>query len=164
MKYLRRAFFLILVASAMPSETWACSCGWMSHEQLFDVADVVFTGVVIGRAEALPRRTVYSGGSVSTFSSGDMTRWTVVRHLAWKGTVPDTLNIYSARGEESCGFQFRVGDEYLIYSSTSASRYGDESWPEGTQFPAATTSRCSGTIPIADGQDLEFLGKPRPQD
>jgi hypothetical protein len=92
--------------------------------------------------------------------------WTVQRFLvtrALRGTArasvtmvpmsrPGEEQIAAWAGANSCGYQFRLGEEYLVYGTRAA----DGRW---------TTTLCSGTKPLADAQaDLEYFAGPSATD
>lgn len=112
---------LALGGAATPSAT-GCTCAPLTSAQAFAGADVVFTGIAISRTPTAPG---------PEFSTLDAVLWTFRVESAAKGAVGDTVDVASALGSASCGFEFRVGDRYSIF----AIRY------EGR----LTTGLCSGT-------------------
>jgi hypothetical protein len=76
---------------------------------------------------------------------------TVTRVLVeqvWKGTVNDTIFVFSGSGGGDCGFLFTSGTRYLLFLSRD---------PEGRWV----TSICSPTSPVAEVRDrLADLGPP----
>jgi hypothetical protein len=50
----------------------------------------------------------------------------------WKGHVAPTMEVHTAAGSDSCGFEFQEGERYLVYARSTGS--------------ALEVSLCSGTI------------------
>jgi len=82
--------------------------------------------------------------------SGFATVTRIVVERVWKGSIPDTLYVFSgAPGGTDCGFEFKVGVRYLLYLYRE---------PEGRW----AISICSLSVPSASvaGQ-LRILGTPQ---
>ncbi len=94
----------------------------------------------------------------------DYFRWLVIPSRAWKGAQSDTLAVYTMRGSAACGFDFKIGEEYLIYAdSASAEDSIAANWLHGTPYPALFTSLCSRTTALSStraSEDLFALGQP----
>lgn len=131
---------VLLVSSfyLSPTNSYACSCAIMlSPEEEFSRSYAVFAGKVTGIEEPPPRKFQ---------SSIDPVKVTFDVKEAWKGNVDPTFTITTARSTVSCGFNFQVGQEYIVYAD------GDES--------LARVSLCSRTALLAGAeQDLQSLGR-----
>jgi hypothetical protein len=79
---------------------------------------------------------------------------TVTRILVdrvWKGTVKDTIFVFSGSGGGDCGFLFTSGTRYLLFLSQD---------PDGRWV----ASICSPTGPVSEAGDrLADLGPPPPR-
>lgn len=79
-------------------------------------------------------------------SSADPVQVTFRVYTVWKGPRSDTLTITTARSSVSCGYEFEIGHEYLVYT------HGERD--------DLKASLCSRTKPLAiAGGDLAALGK-----
>jgi len=100
--------------------------------------DAVFKGIVI---------------SITPASSPEWLDVLVAVTGYWKGAVVPLMHVYTGEFDGSCGYDFQVGLEYLIYAVDSV----DECC-EGV-----FTSICNRTRLLANaGEDLAFLGDPLP--
>ncbi|MDY6877744.1 MAG: hypothetical protein SWK90_16300 [Chloroflexota bacterium] len=131
---------LIIAASVLivgPDRALACSCippGPPAEELAKSTA--VFAGKVV--ALDVPTGPV--------ISSADPVRVTFQVSTVWKGPVYNTLVVTTARGGASCGYEFKPGQEYLVYAR------GAET--------ALAVSLCSRTrLLSAAGEDLATLGE-----
>lgn len=71
----------------------------------------------------------------------------------WKGTVTPFMHVYTGEFDGSCGFEFELYSEYLIYAMDST----DEC------CPGVFTSVCNRTRLLSSaGDDLNYLGTPIP--
>ena len=80
----------------------------------------------------------------------------------WKGSIQDTVDVYSARGEESCGFEFEVGQNYLIYARIieKVENFGlhIRLWLRKVELPVIVTGLCTRTRLLEDAaEDLAEL-------
>lgn len=144
---MRRIFAVILVlvlmltGLAIPKVTYACSCVPPAPpEQVLARADAVFAGTIL---------------DVDTFALPLLDRSTVpVRvtievNKVWKGGVSERVVIRTARDEAACGYNFNVGDDYLVYAHPS--EYG------------LVTGLCERTTELGTAsEDLAVLGSGEP--
>ena len=110
-------------------------------------------------AEALERSTAVFAGQVvnrdildrgkGIISDGPIiltVQVTVQVARVWKGPEYTTLVVHTAPGEASCGYEFKIGTEYLVYA-------------RGTEANLQT-SLCSRTqLLSAASEDLKVLGE-----
>ncbi len=86
----------------------ACSCAQtQTVEAAKQAHDAIFKGVV---------EKIKKPGFTSMVSSGDYTTTTFKVHEVWKGKVTSEITVYSALSTESCGFEFREGESYIVYA------------------------------------------------
>ena len=98
--------FTTAMGLAVPTESWACSCGMMrSPCAAFAAADAVFLGEVV---EA--RRD----------GRDNVVRLEVTR--TWRGTVDSTVTVREAAGT-SCSFDVKVGQRFLVYGRGQGSMF-----------------------------------------
>jgi len=71
----------------------------------------------------------------------------------WKGAVVPLMHVYTGGFVGSCGYEFEVGTEYLIYAMDITDPC----------CQGVLTSICNRTQPLASAQrDLDYLGDPMP--
>ncbi len=102
-------FITIILANAIwgTKTAWACSCiETPSPLAAKEAATAVFTGQV----EEIKMPKILTG-STDTM--------TVIFSLAntWKGPDFKTLKIHTPVSSAACGYEFTVGEEYLVYAS-----------------------------------------------
>jgi len=87
------------------------------------------------------------GGGCSGF--GDF-RWTFEKSGYWKGDESSIAYVHSECSEASCGFEFSIGQEYIVFSTYNGS------------LQALHTHLCTRTVESqwAGAALLEFLGAP----
>ena len=130
---------IALLAAARPALACVCA-GTLSGQRACVLrweASAVFVGRVL-RIEPPPPRP---DGLVSTADSVRVTL-TVVEGFVGIST-PEAI-VSTARGSASCGFDFRVGDTYLVYAQGSPGAF--------------QVSSCGGTTPAkAAAEDIQYL-------
>lgn len=124
---------------AWPSAASACSCEQPPGvEEELSRSDAVFSGKVISIEEKPPLLSVPSK--------------TVIFEVAkiWKGIEQSQVKITTGQGGGDCGFDFNMGQEYLIYAVKSNS-YG---------LNSLSTIICDRTAILSQSQgDLPLLGE-----
>lgn len=145
--------FLWIVGTVVlqPGVGLCCSCltpGTPITE--LEKADVVIAGRVIDSEAPDARPSVNRGRAEMIVSGCDMVRWSVVVTAVWKGTVADTVLVYSPRYGASCGFRFKVNEDYLIYGyiQGNLNLFEGCEWPPGTVAPWIGVSICSRSGPL----------------
>jgi hypothetical protein len=110
---------LMFVAVSWPSPAAACSCGGtVPSSTAAQHADVVFLGTVT-RIDSPPPQSSFqynadgsiSGGAISV--GPDLVIFDVIR--VFKGTQVPVIEVVNSTS--SCGFPFRVGEEWFIYGA-----------------------------------------------
>ena len=165
---MRKYFIMIPLIQLFlfPSFALCCSCDTPPPPEIaLAKFDYVFAGRVID-FEPVFERLKQSGRDtimVSTAST-DMVRWSVSVSYIWKGSIQDTVEIYSSMNGSSCGFQFEVGEMYLIYGriiEKCEGRWKYPKWPENTVFPVIETNLCTRTKSWdAAEEDISALPNP----
>lgn len=101
---------LVLAAASIllllfPRPAFACSCiGDVPLCQSFWQADAVFSGEVVSFDKVDPKQLL----------SRRVARVRVDR--AWRGTIRGTVDVGTGSGHADCGYTFRTGKQYLIYT------------------------------------------------
>lgn len=137
------AFTLALAVTLMltlyPQPVSACSCAILeTPAEAFESATAVFSGTV----------TAIEGPSGCVISTADPARVTFQIYEVWKGPEQSVIDITTALMSPSCGYEFAVGQSYLVYA------YGEE---DNLQV-----SLCSRTNTLSSaGEDIQALGESR---
>jgi hypothetical protein len=129
--------FLIGLLIATPYRAYACSC-LPPRPPLESMAnsDAVFSGKVV---------RIDSEDAV-IMSSADPVNVVFEVSRVWKGDEKGAIALSTARDSASCGYDFVVGEEYLVYANISDT--------------GLTTGLCSRTMPLSSaGEDLAVLGE-----
>lgn len=140
-----RLLVLCLIVSVPFIGASACSCVpqsdiWHALEQ----ADAVFAGRVVSLA--LVNR--HSDDPTVSFAAEDL-EVTIAVHSQWKGDVPFCTTLYTTFTCCTCGFDFEIGEAFLIYA------YEDNG--------LLRTSTCTRTKRLLDAaEDLVVLGQLHP--
>jgi len=144
------AIIIALGAMLLPvGPVFACSCAAPESPPTgFVHADAVFLGTVTGISAqppapslldrlrswlGLPSTGPYYGRQVSVRVSD-----------SWKGVTTATIELHTGFGDADCGYNFRVGSQYVIYATQGQT--------------GLVTSICVRTIDVASGAaDLQYL-------
>lgn len=111
--------------------TYACTCApFDSLESELDVTDVVFDGVLLSLQEVKSDTALYLRKKASFQVNG-----------GWKGEPSSQLDVYTAEHNEACGFEFKVGERYVVFAGE------DENGK-------LRTSICSSTSKLTDESAL----------
>ena len=137
LKFVLVVLILAGLMSASPQQAYACSC-IPPRPPLESMAnsDGVFAGKVL-RIEAEEGLLINSADPVKVV-------FEVSR--VWKGAEEGAIALSTARDSASCGYDFIVGEEYLVYANNGES--------------GLTTGLCTRTMPLSTaGEDLAALGE-----
>ncbi|MFE8700017.1 hypothetical protein ACFYKX_05190 [Cytobacillus sp. FJAT-54145] len=130
----------LIFLTIAPSTGYACSCaGPSSVIEELEHSKAVFTGIVLDIRE----RKSFEG-YVTKKVLFDVS-------LSWKGVSESQIIIVTGQGGGDCGFEFRIGEEYLVYANKSP-LYGENE--------ALSTGICDRTTEISvAAEDILILGK-----
>lgn len=135
-------FMGILFISSFPSITSACKCAELpSVWEEFERSKAVFSGKVVDIRE---KRSLNGYTSKSVL-------FAVIN--TWKGVKQSQIIITTGQGGGDCGYDFKEGEEYLVYAN------------ESTMFGAKSlvSSICDRTNEFSSSQeDLAILGEGKP--
>ncbi|MEV6243609.1 hypothetical protein [Lentzea sp. NPDC051838] len=92
------------LTAATAGTAHACSCVPFTEEQLLERADHVFQARVLSKSE----------------EPDQMMRYRVVVSQERKGDVPRYLSVISHRSSATCGVEFVVGKDYVVYATGDA--------------------------------------------
>ncbi|MEU0883954.1 hypothetical protein ABZ345_35610 [Lentzea sp. NPDC005914] len=101
---LRLAAVVVLMAGLTAGTAHACECVSFTEAQMVARADHVFQARVLSKSE----------------EPDQMMRYRVVVSKERKGDVPRYLSVISHRSSATCGVEFVVGKDYLIYATGDA--------------------------------------------
>lgn len=132
-------FISIILLGSFPSITNACSCAELpSVEEEFERSQAVFSGEVVDVRE---KRSIKGYQTKSVLFEVTNT---------WKGVKQSQIIITTGQGVGDCGFDFKEGQEYLVYANEST-MYGEKS---------LTSTICDRTNELNVLQeDLTILGE-----
>ncbi|MFZ3591136.1 hypothetical protein ACOI1C_18275 [Bacillus sp. DJP31] len=131
----------VIGTSISPSTAYACSCiepGAVEVE--LERSDAVFTG----KAIEIKEQKQLGGGTINKI---------LFELIAtWKGESKSQIVITTGQGHGDCGYDFRQGEEYLVYAHRS-SMYGYNN-------TGLTTIVCDRTNELSEAEDdLVELGE-----
>lgn len=138
---LRTALFVVigsfLLSVFFPLIAAACSCAYMPPiEEQVARSDVIFAGEVLKVEQLRGSWTVQVLFEVSDI---------------WKGTNASQVMIYTGSSGADCGYEFRVGQHYLVYAQESQFYSSDEQ---------LVTTICDRTrLLVTADEDLAALGE-----
>ncbi|MEX2414894.1 MAG: hypothetical protein WD424_02025 [Paenibacillaceae bacterium] len=135
--------FMVLIGTTgwfAPQPAYACSCAESDFEPASERASEVFHGKVVAVELSLDPHE-----ALGTIGRRNAVLFKVER--SYKHSRPSQIIVYAGYGESSCGYDFTVGQQYLVYVHTL---YGNE----------LHTSLCSRTQSIEEANnDLMKLGE-----
>ncbi|WP_169082941.1 hypothetical protein [Paenibacillus sp. PL91] len=120
-----------------PRDASACSCVKPdSIQETISKSDAVFEGTA----------TSIKPSSISLFpSQAKAVKASFRVNEVWKGHVAPTLEVLTANGSDSCGFEFQEGERYLVYAASTGK--------------SMELSLCSGTMLHSEAHEhIEWLG------
>lgn len=137
-KYIVLFVVFISLFNYSPTTSYACSCVKPgSAEEEMDRSSAVFSGEVIEMVETNQNMFMQSSADPIAVRF-EVEEW-------WKGQAQSEVVVYTAKSSASCGFDFALNQEYLVYAQES----------DGS----LQVSLCSKTAPLASaGNDLDELG------
>jgi hypothetical protein len=118
-----------LVARAPSS--WACSCVQITIGDQYRLADAVFVGNVSRVSSADAR-----GNVIATIAVSDV----------YKGPVPQTANVRTARDGASCGVSFAVGTRYAVFARGTTPFEANICGGTTTDVHALERARANGPV------------------
>ena len=106
---MKKLILIIACLLILPSLVNACSCiPWEGTDQAYEQAATVFSGKVIG----IDRPAIM-------ITTADEVKYTFEVYNVWKGVNKDQIEVYSALDSVSCGYEFKLDEEYLVYTYES---------------------------------------------
>lgn len=130
------AISILISSSALlfPARADACSCVEPGSVQESQVrSDAIFEGTVT---------TVKSSSGILSSSSVKAVKASFQVNEVWKGLVTPTIEVLTAQGSDSCGFEFVEGERYLVYATATGK--------------ALEVSLCSNTV-LHSKADEQFI-------
>lgn len=139
MQILKRLSMALFVAAAacggFPQPLRACTCNGSPLLDLFEAADFAFVGTVTANFD--PR----AGAEV--ISSADPIGYRFTVEMAWKGVDADTMTVWSARFDASCGYRFRTGVRYIVMGQNRGGQ--------------PRSGLCSGVTPFEGALEARYV-------
>lgn len=135
-------FFLILqifIFSLSPQTIYGCQCKPPSTDKLsvqVQNAYQKYTAVFSGKVIQIEQKHINSFKKV-TFEVGK----------SWKSNLENEVFVTTADNGASCGYNFKVGDKYLVYAYVNQ------------EINALFTSGCTRTSPLKFNKDVQALNK-----
>jgi hypothetical protein len=128
-----------LLMSLYPSTGYTCSCVPPPPvEDLLGGETAIFSGTV--------KKITNEKREAPIQSSADQVAVLVEVDRVWQGVEDSQVTLYTAISSASCGFEFQVDTEYLIYANENEDGFD--------------VSLCSRTAKLTDAQeDLDILGE-----
>lgn len=105
---------ILFAATILPPAAHACTCGQRPLLDHFPAADVAFVGTAQGAFDPHENDDPESGS--------DPIGYLFCVDLAWKGVVTDTITVWTARSEVTCGYRFQPGEDYVVLAWTRDGR------------------------------------------
>jgi hypothetical protein len=129
---------LMVVFAVLPGQqAYACSCIPPAPPlESMANSDAVFSGKVMR----------IDSDEAPIINSADPVKVVFNVSRVWKGPEEGAIALSTARESASCGYNFVVGEEYLVYANNSET--------------GLTTGLCNRTMPLSSaGEDLAALGE-----
>jgi hypothetical protein len=137
----------------------ACICDPISVAEAVEEVDSVFLGSAVS-VEVLASAGL-GGRPPSLLSTSHYLRWGFEVSHVWKGSTADTIYVHSEESEISCGFEFEVGERYLVYAASPGTAFWQRRTGASPEPSALVTGLCRRTILIdGAGEDLRALPPP----
>ena len=136
MKTRIKLIFIIYIFSHIfnVKPAFSCSCAPSSLEEHIARSSVIFEGIPLSKNS----HDEYS----HTF------QFKVTR--SWKGIDKNTVSVKTSNSGAACGYNFNIGEVYLVYGNSSFS-----------ENDLVSTGICSATKPIDESdEDVQKLGDP----
>lgn len=129
--------FSLFHFSAIPS--YACSCVELdSVKEALEDSSAVFSGKVVESVDANKNKSIQS--------SADPIKVLFEVEESWKGLNQTHITVYTARSSVSCGYEFDLNKEYLVYANETNGEFN--------------VSLCSRTILLSLAEkDIQELGE-----
>jgi hypothetical protein len=142
MPILAFVFISMLLIGSFPTITSACSCAEVpSAEAEFERSQAVLSGKVI---EVREKRSLKGSRTKSVLFEVNNT---------WKGVEESQIIITTGQDSGDCGFDFKEGQEYLVYAN--------ESTMYGAQSLVSTICDRTNELSVLQ-EDLKKLGEGQP--
>ncbi|HTS12941.1 MAG TPA: hypothetical protein VMH00_12545 [Candidatus Limnocylindrales bacterium] len=140
---LQRALIILFLSLAAPVASWACICSQAPPGQCpgLQKDDVVFVGTVT-QTVYFPHGLPAAGSDSSAPSAAASNAPGVIRYHfrideKFSGAASAEIDIFSGGDDGDCGYRFKDGEQYLVYTQQET---------EGRLF----ATRCNGTRPASD--------------
>ncbi|HLV94362.1 MAG TPA: hypothetical protein VKS44_04155 [Candidatus Acidoferrales bacterium] len=148
---IRRLFIVWALAFAAPAASWACACsqappGTCPH---FDPGDVVFLGTVTQVAE-VPTSAADAGNQSATATP--VLRYHFHIDEKFSGPAASEIDVYSGGDDGDCGFRFKKGERYVVFTQQETERRLFATICNGTRAAADARALIPQLRSLRDGQ------------
>jgi hypothetical protein len=146
-----KQYLLILILVVYSSVAYCCSCiGEATIKQELKRSDVVFIGKVIAK------KVINTTDTLMPAIIIQKAEYKLQVSIIFKGKIKqDTIIVVTGLGGGDCGFNFEVGNEYIVYSS-----FENKYYPQGnTVNRFLYTDICRRTRLATDMEEIKALNK-----
>ena len=135
-KYIYITFAIIAFTFATAGTSLACSCMASLDSQKKQTTDA-YKG----------SNAIFSGKvtSVELMPDGNYFTVTFAVKNVWKGIADTVIKIKTAKDSGMCGYAFKTGEEYIVYTNGTAADLSVDS--------------CSRTSGLSNNSDVKYLDK-----
>lgn len=128
----------ILTTFSFTVTCYACNCAINSVEAEYENSSAIFSGKVI--------QLIDENKNKKLISTGDQITVILEVQEVWKGVNESQIMLHTVRSSASCGYEFEIGKEYLIYATEREQGFH--------------VSSCSRTTTLSHAiSDIDYLGE-----
>jgi len=146
-----KQILLLIVTQLFCSTVYCCNCiGEATFKQEFKRSDVVIMGKIIDR------KIIQIKDTLMPLIKIQKAEYTIQATRLYKGKIKDTLiKVITGLGGGDCGFEFMIGNEYVVYCS-----YENKYYEQGNIVNKFLyTDICRRTRLTNDKEELKLLNK-----
>ncbi len=141
---------LILIITVLSLSSLACSCvGKSSVKEGVHKSNIVFSGKILTKNVFVLDDSILPKG-LKLYQ----TEYKILVAKVYKGKMrKDTISLITGIGKGDCGFEFKVGNDYIVYSN-----YKDKYFTLGKRVKKFLyTDICTRTKPFDENEHQEIL-------
>jgi hypothetical protein len=132
----------LLFLMTLWTDSFSCTCGGShSIQEEFDNKESIVSGEIVSREilryDSMEKRKLEEKG----YLSFPQAKYSLKLSRIYKGKFAhDTIDVYTSPSGASCGYEFEIGNKYLVYG------FSDPDWPEDypVEIPPASVSIWTG--------------------
>ena len=160
MKYILTLFLTLLIINF---DALCCTCGPLkSIKEEFHQVQKIISGTIIERSliismDSIEYKRLVKNGMGETqarrFTTGGYSQYKIVLSKTYKGTFrSDTLLILTGLTSGSCGFNFQVGEKYIVYGYPPSKKQVENPEP----MLSIWTNNCTRTKQFNDKESKKL--------